>query len=56
MAITGDNKYKVYRSKKFLNDIKRFEKRGYNIKLLDDVVELLSKGEKLPAKYKDHAL
>jgi mRNA interferase YafQ len=56
MAITENRKYKVFRSKKFLNDIKLFEKRGYDIKLLDDVVEILSEGKKLPAKYKDHAL
>ena len=35
---------------------KRANKRGLNLKLLDDVVEALGQGHKLDAKYRDHAL
>ena len=35
---------------------KRAEKRGLNLKLLDDVVDELRQGRKLDAKYRDHAL
>lgn len=31
-------------------------KRGYNIKLLDEVINKLVKGEKLPEKNRDHSL
>lgn len=40
----------------FKKDFKRIVKRGYNIKLLEEVIELLSNGEQLPEKYKDHSL
>ena len=40
----------------FKKDFKRIVKRGYNIKLLEDVIELLANGEALPEKYKDHSL
>ncbi|MCL1827404.1 MAG: type II toxin-antitoxin system YafQ family toxin [Candidatus Cloacimonetes bacterium] len=56
MGTTENNKYKIYRSKKFLKAVKVCQKRNYNMKLLDEVVEILSRGEKLPRKYKDHAL
>lgn len=32
------------------------KKRGLNLSLLDEVVELLASGKKLPSKYRDHAL
>ncbi len=31
-------------------------KRGYNLDLLDTVVDILAKGEALPEQYHDHAL
>ena len=40
----------------FKKDFKRILKRGYNIKLLEEVIELLANGEPLPEKYKDHSL
>ena len=40
----------------FKKDYKLMEKRGYNLSLLDAVVEILMKGEKLEPKYKDHIL
>ena len=40
----------------FKKDYTLMEKRGYNLSLLDAVVEILMKGEKLEPKYKDHIL
>lgn len=40
----------------FKKDFKRIVKRGYNIKLLEDVLEVLSNGNALPEKYRDHYL
>ena len=40
----------------FKNDFKRIVKRGYNIKLLENVIEMLANGETLPEKYRDHSL
>ena len=40
----------------FKKDFKRIIKRGYNIRLLEDVIEILASGQLLPEKYKDHNL
>lgn len=40
----------------FKKDFKRIIKRGYNIQLLEDVIEILASGQLLPEKYKDHNL
>ena len=40
----------------FKKDYKIMGKRGYNLSLLDAVVGILMKGEKLEPKYKDHIL
>ena len=40
----------------FKKDFKRIVKRGYDIHLLEEVIELLSRGQSLPAKYRDHNL
>ena len=40
----------------FRKDFKRIVKRGYNIQLLQDVIEILADGKTLPEKYKDHSL
>ena len=41
---------------RFSKDLKRIEKRGYNTALMTIVIKKLAKGEKLDAKYRDHAL
>ena len=41
---------------RFKKDLKQMHKRGYNIKLLDEVINKLVKGEKLPVKNRDHSL
>ena len=44
--------YKIRPSVKFQKDLKRVQKRGYDISLLTNVLNLLVSGEPLPAKYK----
>ncbi|MBQ8316102.1 MAG: type II toxin-antitoxin system YafQ family toxin [Lachnospiraceae bacterium] len=48
--------YRIVATGKFKKDLKTVIKRGYNMKLMDEVVTKLSNGEKLPEKNKDHAL
>ena len=40
----------------FRKDYKRIAKRGYDIKLLEDIVNKLANGEQLPEKNRDHNL
>lgn len=40
----------------FERDLKLLKKRGYNLKLLKNVIDTLADGKKLEAKYKDHFL
>ena len=49
-------KYIVKSTSQFIRDYKLAMKRGLRISLLDEVITLLSKGEELPEKYRDHAL
>ena len=49
-------KYRIVPSTKFKKDLKLIIKRGYNISLLDAVVEILANGEPLSEKYRDHAV
>lgn len=41
---------------RFKKDLKTAKKRGYNIQILYDVVDILVSGEPLPEKYADHPL
>jgi len=49
-------KYKIEMASRFKKDYKTIVKRGYNVKLLEEVVSILAKGEPLPEKYLDHPL
>lgn len=40
----------------FKKDYKRIKKRGYDVKRLEAVVEMLASEQELPAVYKDHSL
>ncbi len=40
----------------FRRDYKRIRKRGYDLKLLEAVIDTLLAGEKLDSKLRDHAL
>lgn len=48
--------YNIVASNKFKKDLKLAIKRGYNIALLNEVVEQLANSGKLQAKYHDHPL
>lgn len=50
------SKYIVKTTSQFKKDYKKAIKRGLDIKLLEDVVAIIAKGETLPDKNKDHAL
>ena len=47
---------KIRYSSKFKQDYKSVVKRGYDIKLLEEVLNLLVEEQILPQKYLDHAL
>ena len=49
-------KYTVRPTTKFQKDLKRIQKRGYNIDLLTEIIKKLANGEGLPPKNRDHAL
>lgn len=49
-------KYVIEMSTKFKKDYQLAKKRGYDIRLLKEVIELLAEGKVLPEKYFDHAL
>lgn len=49
-------KYDVILTNSFRKDYKNISKRGYNVTLLKEVVEILASGEQLPERYRDHAL
>ncbi len=48
--------YAVKPTTKFQKDLKRIQKRGYDISLLTEIIKKLAAGEQLPEKNKDHAL
>jgi len=43
-------------TKKFKKDYKKSIKRGYNMRLFEEVYDILEKNGELPAKYKPHPL
>ena len=47
---------KLNTSSRFKKDLKTCEKRGYNLKLLQDVIDILRIPDKLQDKNKDHYL
>ena len=50
------NKYKIERTSRFKKDYKLIKKRGYDIRLLQEIVSILVEGDTLPEKYLDHPL
>ena len=49
-------KYNIVITSSCKRDIKRANRQGKNIQLLFEIVDLLSDGQKLDPKYKDHKL
>ena len=50
------SKYSIRYTTLFKRQRKLLIRRGYDIKLLDDVIVMLANGERLPEMYRDHAL
>lgn len=48
--------YKIKVSSRFKKDLKTIQKRGYDLSLIKDVITILSSGDNLPDKYRDHSL
>lgn len=48
--------YRIKPTSLFKKDLKKAQKRGYNMELLAEVIRILANGETLPEKNKDHAL
>ena len=48
--------YKVRFTKAFKKSYRLMEKRGFNIKLLDEVIEQLIQGNEFDSKYHNHML
>ena len=49
-------KYRVKPTSKFQKDLKRAQRRGYDLNLIKAVIRTLAQGDTLDQKYKDHAL
>lgn len=49
-------KYTVKPTTRFQKDLKRLQKRGYDISLLTAIIKKLANGEPLPEKNRDHYL
>lgn len=49
-------KYGIVQTSLFKKDLKVAKKRGYDLQLLNDVVDTLAMGLPLDEKYKDHKL
>jgi len=49
-------KYRIEMASRFKKDYKLIQKRGYDIKLLENIISILAKGDPLPEKYLDHPL
>lgn len=49
-------RYNIRPTTRFQKDLKRMQKRGYNLSLLTAIIKQLAEGEALPEKNKDHSL
>ena len=48
--------YTIKPTTRFQKDLKRIQKRGYDLTLITNVIKILASGSPLPEKNKDHAL
>lgn len=48
--------YNIKPTNQFKKDLKTVQKRGYNLNLLTEVIQLLADGQKLPEKNRDYSL
>jgi mRNA interferase YafQ len=49
-------KYTIKPTSRFRKDVKIAAARGYDISLIEEVVDMLAGGKTLPEKYRDHKL
>lgn len=49
-------KYEIQPTTKFKKDLRLCKSRGYDLKLIEQIIEKLANGEKLEEKNKDHEL
>ena len=49
-------KYILKPSNKFQKDLKKLQKRGYDLVLIADIIKTIASGEHLEEKHKDHKL
>lgn len=47
---------KINFTNQFKKDYKKVKKRGYDIKLLEEIINILINKKNIPKKYKDHQL
>jgi mRNA interferase YafQ len=48
--------YEVKPTSRFKKDMKNIAKRGYDIRLIEQIVKTLAKGKPLASKHRDHAM
>lgn len=49
-------KFQVVPTKQYKKDYRRLRKSGFDVKKIEHVIDLLSTGEHLPDRYRDHEL
>ncbi len=49
-------KYNIVLGNKFKKELKKIKKRGYDLSLINEVVQTLAMGKTLEPKYQDHEL
>lgn len=54
--MSNEPKYGIVLTSMFKKDLKLAKKRGYDLSLLNRVVDTLAMGQSLAEKYKDHSL
>ena len=48
--------YKIEVTNRFKQNLKKLQKSGFNMKILNDVIDMLANGKILPEKYRNHPL
>jgi len=56
MEIVGNMKYTPYYTNRIKKQLETIKKRGYDMSLFKEVVDMLLDGKTLPPKYHDHPL
>lgn len=54
--MSNEQKYGIVPTAMFKKDLRLAKKRGYDLSLLNNVVDMLAMGQTLAEKYKDHSL